>query len=242
MSRPIPHPVGGRKFDCHHLRFDPAGVQPWPGGVAVWHCAHECIGAELAARTLTSDEHSRAARYRSPEAARQFAASRTALRLILSAQLGCGAGDVPLGVRPDGKPELVGANPRGWQFNVSHTAGLTLVAVAAVPVGVDVERARPIANLAALVERYFAPQERAEFAALPDELKPTAFFRGWTHKEAILKGIGCGTRDLNRAQVRLDPRTPPLVLADAESARDWHLVEWHAADGYPAALAVRAGA
>ncbi len=216
----------------------PAGLIA--GGVEVWHCPTAAV-FRSAPVTLTAAEVARAERYRHPAAREQFAASRTALRVILGGILGLPPRDVPIEVGPDGKPFVPPSPARpAVEFNVSHTAGLALVAVAGVPVGVDVEASRVVANAAGLVGRYFSRAEQAEFAALPDDVKAAAFLRGWTCKEAVLKGIGCGVRALDRCQVRLDPRLRAAVLAPAETAAGWQLVAWEPAAGFVAALAVRA--
>lgn len=213
---------------------------PLPAGVVeVWHCPTAAVFGR-GPITLTADELARAERYRHTAAREQFAACRTALRVILGGVLGLPPLDVPIAVGPDGKPFLPPSPDRpAVEFNVSHTAGFALVAVGGVPVGVDVEVNRVVANAAGLVGRYFRPEEQAEFAALPDGVKAAAFLRGWTCKEAVLKGIGCGVRDLDRCQVRLDPRCRPAVLAPADTAAGWQLVIWEPAAGFVAALAVR---
>lgn len=199
--------------------------------VTVWHCPED---ASLACH-LTPGEQARAARLRTEAARLQFVSSRGALRAVLGRLLGVSPVEVEIAIGPDGKPHLAG---REFEFNLSHTAGLALVATGPVPVGVDVERVRVVASAEGLVRRYFGARERAEFAALPAELRPAAFLRGWTHKEAVLKGIGCGTRDLDRCEVRLDPRTPPAIVAPPETVATWELSEWRPDAGTVAALAV----
>ena len=202
-----------------------------PGVVTVWHCRED----PALAVHLTPAERARAERYRGEPARRQFACSRGALRAVLGRLLGVPPGEVRIEVAADGKPRLSG---REFEFNLSHTAGLAIVATGPVPVGVDVERVRVVESAANLVRRYFSGRERAEYDSLPAELRPAAFLRGWTQKEAILKGIGCGVRDLDRAQVRLDPRTPPAVVAPAEAVAAWELHAWHPDAATVAALAI----
>ena len=83
------------------------------------------------------------------------------------------------------------------QFNVSHSAGLGLIAVGADrALGVDVEKVRPITEAERIVASYFTPAELAAFGAIADGAKAVAFLRGWTRKEAILKGLGIGLAGL----------------------------------------------
>lgn len=140
--------------------------------------------------------------------------SRAALRLILARELGgeVRAAALRFEVGPNGKPSL----GQGPQFNLSHCDDLALVAVASDrPVGVDLERIRPLSDLRTIAERYFSPEERAYMAAgtaapgaaagsSPD---PRGFFTLWTRREAAAKALGL---DLQAALARL-----PLPLYEA---------------------------
>ena len=228
--------VAVRHFD---YAPDAPVTRPAGGAVHVW-----AVRGDESAPVLTAAETDRAARYLSPAARSQFVAGRSALRTILGRLLGLDPLAVPVEVGPDGKPRLgrlpAGAGP-AVGFNVSHTAGLGLVAVAETAVGVDVERVRPVSDPAGLVRRYFTPAEAAEYGGLPAEVREAAFFRGWTVKEAVLKGIGCGMRDMTRCVVRLDPRVPVQIIAPADTAAGWAVAEWRPAAGYVAAVGLNPG-
>jgi phosphopantetheinyl transferase len=77
---------------------------------------------------------------------------------------------------------------------------LVAVAVAAVPVGVDVEEVPPPHIAAATAPTALHPGELGELAALPEAARPAAFARCWTRKEAYLKGTGTG---LNRPPAKV---------------------------------------
>ena len=72
-------------------------------------------------------------------------------------------------------------------------------------------------------------------------MRPRAFLRGWVCKEAVLKGIGCGARELDRCVVDLDPRRPVGIVGPEATRREWAVAGWEPADGYLAAVAVAAG-
>jgi 4'-phosphopantetheinyl transferase len=186
---------------------------------------------------FTAPELARLARTTHPKAREQFRRSRSVLRSVLGVWLGLTPQAVPLVLTADGKPVLEGYEH--WHFNVSHTDGAAVFALSDVPVGVDVERHSPTRDLAGLVRRYFTPEEVEQFHALPEEAKPRAFLRGWTCKEAILKGIGCGVRELANCAVDLDPARPPLAIRTPFGCGVWELTTWQVADGVVAASAVR---
>jgi len=62
--------------------------------------------------------------------------------------------------------------------------------------GVDLEHLRPIGEAERIVGSFFSAAEQAEFATIAVEARPSAFLRGWTRKEAILKGLGVGIAGL----------------------------------------------
>jgi phosphopantetheinyl transferase len=78
-----------------------------------------------------------------------------------------------------------------------------------------------------LVHRWFTKVEQQQFATLPAELLGEAFLRGWTCKEAVLKALGTGVRDLQNVSVDLDPRHPPSVL-ECPGSNCWQLGCWKA--------------
>ena len=170
---------------------------------------------------LAADELDRLHRTRHPAAREHFRRGRLTVRSLLAVTLGCHPRDVPLALSADGKPVCDGVH-----FNVSHTAGLVAVAVAVgpVPVGIDVEAADAGRDVVGLVNRFFAEEEREQFARLPERLRRSAFLRGWTCKEALLKGIGSGVRDLQNCAVCLDPDQPPRVLRSPLPG--WGLTTW----------------
>jgi 4'-phosphopantetheinyl transferase len=188
--------------------------------------------------SLTDEERSRADRYRVASARCQFVMTRATLRQILGAHLGVPPPEVPIGHTGAGKPVLTGGD---LHFNVTHTDGLALIALARQPVGIDVERVREIANPDGLVSRFFSPHEREEYLALPDALRPAGFFRGWTCKEALIKASGLSVAFLEGFDVELHPERPPALLAARHpvvAASPWSLGAWEPARGFVAAVAL----
>ncbi|MFG1649772.1 4'-phosphopantetheinyl transferase family protein [Micromonospora sp. NPDC049275] len=79
--------------------------------------------------------------------------------------------------------------------SVSRTDGVVVVAARlGGPVGVDVERVRPLPALA-LARRWFPPAESSWLAARPEVGHAVDFLRLWTAKEAAGKALGLGLRD-----------------------------------------------
>jgi 4'-phosphopantetheinyl transferase len=101
------------------------------GEVHVWRIELDCAATSAAAlrATLSPEEEQRAVRFRSIELRERWTVARGALRCILATYARCEPGALVFREGTHGKPAL--AWPvEGIPFNLSHTGGLTLVAVA----------------------------------------------------------------------------------------------------------------
>jgi 4'-phosphopantetheinyl transferase len=138
-----------------------------------------------------------------------------------------------------GKPELVGGGPeRPVEFSVSRSDDHCLIAVSqAGPVGVDLERRRPIGDLDRIASLYFAPREAGMIARLRDGRKLDAFFDCWTSKEAYLKALGTGlTTPLESFAFPTGRSNVGGVTWATVHGRDWTLYRFHPWPGYTAAV------
>ncbi|WP_216588919.1 4'-phosphopantetheinyl transferase family protein [Streptomyces brasiliscabiei] len=182
---------------------------------------------------LDSAERHRAASFIRPADGLLYAAAHVALRRLLGRYTGTPPRDVrfvrepcPGCGRAHGRPALA---PRSLHFSLSHSAGLAMVGVASVPVGVDVERL-PRAETVEVCGRALHPGERAELADAEGAERILRFGRIWTRKEAFLKGLGTG---LSRPSV-LD-----YLGADAaRHPRGWTVLDVPCAPTHSAAAAV----
>ncbi len=190
--------------------------------VTLWQWDLDAPGAGgLADRALLSQaERERADRFLVPHAARRFTAGRASVRRTLAGLRGGSASALPLGAGPAGKPFL----PGGPEFNLSHSGPVALFAVAAFPLGVDVEAVRPLEH--GVSRLVFTAAEQAYLAGLPEGARTAAFFRGWTRKEAMIKAQGGSLADLARTTVLPEPALP-----------GWQVMDLPAPPGHAAALA-----
>lgn len=172
---------------------------------------------------LTTEERARADRMRAgPRERRVVAWAR--LREVLGAATGTRPGQVHLQVGAHGKPFV----PGGPAFNLSHSEGLGLCALAeGREVGVDVEAVRPVAEAQLIAARWIGPEAAAALEAAGAD-RDAAFLRLWTRRESLLKGVGIGLAAAEEL--------------DAEEAARWSVVDLEPGTGYVGALAVaRAG-
>ncbi|MCP4577368.1 MAG: 4'-phosphopantetheinyl transferase superfamily protein [Deltaproteobacteria bacterium] len=192
--------------------------------------------------TLSEDEQKRAERFHFDRHRERFIVQRGRLREILSDYWDV----LPKGIKfrkgTGGKPSISSDSPM-IRFNLSHSKEYAIFAIAyGREVGVDVEVLRPKPKAAALVERFFSPNEKAAFRKLKPHEEDAAFFAGWTRKEAYVKAVGKGLRfPLDRFDVSLSPGDQHALLSVAgapEEVRRWSLRDIDLGQGFRAALAV----
>ncbi|MER6091347.1 4'-phosphopantetheinyl transferase family protein [Streptomyces bluensis] len=174
-------------------------------------------GEALSLSLLDAGERRKALSFRRDHDRSRYIVAHTALRLLLAARLQCHPVDVLVGREPcagcggpHGRPVLLDREA-GPHFSLSHSPGLSLVAIADVPVGVDAERVPGRRTVELCLERLH-PEERREVLAVPVKERPLWFCRLWARKEAYLKALGTGLgRGLERDYLgdREGPGAPP---------------------------------
>jgi 4'-phosphopantetheinyl transferase len=199
---------------------------PGPGEVRVWLTELD-PGAAVVDRmfaALSPDERERAARFHFRRDAMRWIVARATLRDVLGRCLRIDPAAVAFAYGEKGKPALAGSTD--LQFSVAHSAEVAAYAVGVgAPVGVDVERLRPLDQLEAIAERTFSRRECEVLRGLPVELRPVGFFNCWTRKEAYVKTLGEGlSYPLQRFSVSLEPDRPAR-LESVDDAPD-HVNGW----------------
>ncbi len=137
-------------------------------------------------RLLPAGRRERLLRIRQPEKRREPLCAYLLLRLAL--REACGWQDLPeIRLTSLGKP---------WfpefpevHFNLSHTGGAVLAALSDRPVGVDIERIRPVG--------------RRVMGRIPEADSERIFFESWVRREARAKCAGTGV-------IAMLDREPPL--------------------------------
>jgi len=220
----------------------PEALSLGTGEVHVWRLALDQPESVLTQfrSTLDAGELERAGRFHFEKHRRHFIAGRGGLRYVLSRYLGVKPEELRFSYGPFGKPSLVGSEVR---FNMSHSHGVALFAVAADrELGVDVEHVRADFATEDIARRFFSPVEVETFNAVPSEEQVAAFFRCWTRKEAYIKAIGRGLSEpLDAFDVTLAPGDAAALLrAEGREVSRWVMFELDAGAEYAGALLVEA--
>ncbi len=165
-----------------------------------------------------------------PEHARRWVAARWALRSVLARYLDTDPAAIALATAARGKPRLA-ADPERLRFNLSHSAGMALIAVAVGPeVGVDVELIKPGRDFLTLAERSLEPDAVEPIRAASAEHRTGAFYAAWTRHEALAKCDGGGLAgrrgDQPLATAPLDPGPRYAAALAVATARMPSLDKW----------------
>lgn len=179
--------------------------------------------------TLAEDEIVRARRFRFETDRRRFISRRAILRKVLARYIDLPATPLPYRLAPHGKPELAVDLSVDLKFNLSHSAGLALIAVTrGRDVGIDVERVDSRRADRQVAQRFFSSGEIAELRQFDGHDWVEAFFRCWTRKEAYIKARGEGLSfPLHRFEVSLGPDEPARILrvaGDEAETRRWSML------------------
>ena len=142
---------------------------------------------------LTDAERARGARFHFERDRKQFVITRTMVRSILSYYLPIAPKAWEFTANQWGRPGIAQSAGQAVCFNVSHTAGLVVMAVSGLPVlGVDVENASERKAPLDVARSYFSASEADDLYALPLAQQPERFFHYWTLKESYIKAKGKG--------------------------------------------------
>jgi 4'-phosphopantetheinyl transferase len=215
------------------------------GAVDIWRAQLDVGPALLAnlARTLSGEERGRAGRFRTDIDRDQYVAGRGWLRHLLAGYLEIDSADVVLSQDSTGKPRLLNPDGGALRFNLSHSAGVVVFAVArSRDVGIDLEYVRSDFPVEVVADRIFSAAERRALASLATERRVDAFFASWTLKEAYFKGVGVGWGTFDSGEhLSLDTLNvlePGVVHYWSAERGQWSLTGFDAGAGFAAALAI----
>ena len=188
-------------------------------------------------KVLDKLEYAQAVRIKLPLLQHRYVEIHGRLRILLGQWLNESPDQLQINRTEQGKPYL--KHYPELCFNLSHTGDHVLFAVTRqAQLGVDIEVCKWRANLAGLVDKCFAEQERVYWSQLPESDQMLAFYRFWTQKEAFVKATGRGIA-LGLNACAINPLKPSEFLSVPEScgkASDWHSLSFDGGAGLSAAI------
>ncbi len=190
-----------------------ASVSLWLGGVTPMAARAAALGLDW----LSDTERARLATLSAPGRRAQFLAGRLGARQLLAASHGGDAlVDWCLDATHDAPPRLQ-RGPCALHVAISHSGDRVACAVAAEPVGLDLEVPRRQRDIAALCAGVCTTAEQARLLALPMARRAGHFYRIWTLKEAWLKRRGEGASPARLAALHTQAQAPH----EAAEGRVW---------------------
>ena len=192
---------------------------------------------------LALGEWRRVRRCSSHQIARRFIARRGILRKIMGLYLDLPPDEVQIIYNAHGKPLLAPDLSPSLQFNLSDSGELAALAIGiGHPLGIDIERLRPLPDGDALAVDVLSVQQVEHCNRADAATRANIFFRLWTRREAITKAEGFGLQ-LTSDQLSLDdvacPRPSASGPVSVPQWRDIHLHDVTLPAGYIGALATR---
>ena len=131
-------------------------------------------------------------------------------RHMLGEAMGISPASVRFTYAASGKPSVAGG---GYEFSISHSDNIVVVAINEGPVGIDVEHIREVSPR--LARKYFCDDENfyvfghepkdVDFEHMASTDIRMRFFEIWTAKEAYLKRLGEGLSHLRSVNTTLYP-------------------------------------
>ena len=208
--------------------------------VWAWHLSPDARTLAKLEGTLSVDEWQRVRRFRSHLHARRFVARRGTTRLILGKYLNLPAQELQFVYGPQGKPALAQSLCETLEFNVADSSELAVLAVGTDhPLGIDVERLRPIPDAEELAAHAFAGWEVEHLKRATASRRAGSFFELWTRREALAKAKGHGLRMSSALFAEVDAAENPRrqLTDDVAKSAGWHVYALPAPSGYVGALA-----
>ena len=213
----------------------------------IWHSAtgtQERGEFELhCERLLDRDELAAADRFRLTTTRNQHVVGRAMARRLLG-DLDVAPETIRFSLGDYGKPEVTAPDDACQPFNIAHTDGLVLCAVAdrtADMVGVDVESLDRRTSTE-LAERYFAKPEVEFLRGRPIAEQKYYFLKIWTLKEAFIKAIGTGLHtplaDFAFDEIESDTPRISFLVPGLEQDVEWNFVCFQPREGFIASAAI----
>lgn len=146
---------------------------------------------------MSKEKQQRVDRFRFEDDKKRTVAGEMLARKAISEWCGVTPKSITFGKKEHGKPYASGL---AVEFNISHSGDMVVCAIDNEPIGIDIEKIRPI-DLS-VAKQFCSEQElvylfghvptEKDFVNTSDEDVLTGFFEIWTKKEAYVKCLGTG--------------------------------------------------
>jgi 4'-phosphopantetheinyl transferase len=140
---------------------------------------------------LSQAEQEKAKKFHFASDRKKYVISHGIMRRLLASYIECEPLKIHYQVNEYGKPSMSTAQTP-IHFNLTHSDNLAGLAIASSPVGVDIEKIKPLDDYLSMTKHFLSPKESLIFQSLAQQEQQLTFYRAWTRKEAYIKAIGMG--------------------------------------------------
>lgn len=185
---------------------------------------------------LSEEEKIKLAKYKNPKAKSAFLTARFYLRKLLSDRLKITQpSEIRIEIAETGKPFLKDYSK--LFFNLSHTQNMIAIGFSEKSIGIDVESISRSVNKDSILKHYFSEKEQQSYYSIQQSERSTAFFVGWTRKEAVLKATGFGLSKMNNNEVSFDINSEKPIISDSQNM-NYQIISFTATDNNIVSVAI----
>lgn len=138
---------------------------------------------------LTLEEKNKINRFKNRMDAENFLIARVMRRKLIASLIGIAPKKLIFGTNKYGRPFLKFPRIKNFDFNLSHSEDYIVLAIADCPIGIDIEKIKPLDIKIAI--DYFTEQELKYLDSYPVK-RLERFHELWVLKESFIKAIGRG--------------------------------------------------
>ena len=137
---------------------------------------------------ISNEKQERIKKYARPDDAKKVLLADILVRSVIASELKVNSKTIEFKANKYGKPIL--KKDCGLHFNVSHSEDWIVCAVDDKPIGIDIEKIRPVEL--EIAAQFFSEEEYKILIAKSQENRQYFFFDLWTLKESYIKAVGRG--------------------------------------------------
>ena len=185
---------------------------------------------------LSPDEKERARKYRFEKDYKLYMAGKIMARTILGKYFNIRPDEVQFRVDEYSRPHLMYPGKKDFDLNISHSGEYVIAGISDRPIGVDIERIKPVGlDIAGVC---FHDREIKYLFSDRKKIYEN-FFRLWTLKEAFIKAVGQGlSYPLKDFYFSMDNKGIKLNFVKSGLTDSWNFTDIHIDNNYKSAVCV----
>jgi 4'-phosphopantetheinyl transferase len=125
-------------------------------------------------------------------------------------------------------------NNKDFHFNISHSGAWVVCATSRLPVGIDIEKIRPV-NFG-IAKRFFSKEEYNNLIGKAEDEKLSFFYELWTIKESYLKVNGKGLSIIPLELIKINFTDNEVEYTDNHNSHNYFFKQYDIDNNYKLAI------